>query len=364
MSRLLSPFLPVLRRPPRPLVVRGGRCARRGGSRRVVVDIDGSPIWFASDEAELAPIPEVFATALLLPHLELARPLKIVEPVCAAWRENIERAAALLGAWWGYGPCDIRCTTVPPTAASPHTALCFTGGVDSFYSLLHDAREAQTLVFARGYDVDLQDRQRADWGEQTVRAVAAETGHHAVIITTNLRQHATYPCASWERMHGGALAALGHALSPRIGRLLVSASEPIGSSLAWGSRWDLDPLFSSSRLRVEHRGAALRRTEKLWAIAHEPVVQRHLRICWQPGSAGGNCGRCEKCIRTMLTLEMIGQMDRFPALGARVELAERIERLPSVPSRTIETYELALTRDLSPSVRQAVSRLLDRTRAA
>ncbi len=364
MTRLFSSLSRVLRRRSRPLVVGPCRLSHRGSCCRVAAGVDGADAWFASADAELAPLPEAFATALLVPHLQSARPLVIAQPVCALWRENIEGAAAMLARWWDYGPCDVRCPTASAGEAADSTGLCFTAGVDSFYSLLRCAPDVETLVFARGYDVDLRDRRQADWGEQAVRAVAAETGRRAVVVTTNLRRHRTFRRSSWERSHGGALAALGHVLSAHIGRLLVSASERIGSTCCWGSRWDLDPLFSSSRLRIEHCGATLLRTQKLWEIAHEPLVQRHLRVCWQRAHAGGNCGRCEKCVRTMLTLESCGQLDHYPRLGTRGELAERVDRVPTVPIGSVVTYESMLDRGLPPAVRAAVSRLLDRARAA
>ena len=36
------------------------------GGSHVEADIDGEPLWFASDDAELAPSPEACASALLM----------------------------------------------------------------------------------------------------------------------------------------------------------------------------------------------------------------------------------------------------------------------------------------------------------
>lgn len=364
MVQLFSPLRRAWCRRRRPLVIRRSRRTRAGHGSRVATNVDGAEVWFASPDLELEPLPEAFGTALLVPHLRLARPLEIQQHVCEVWRGNIEQAAQLLCEWWGYGPGEIRGPTQGAAAAVDRAALCFTAGVDSFHSLLRSASDASLLVFARGYDVDLRDRRRADWGEQTVRAVAAETGRRAVVLTTNLRRHPTFRQASWEYTYGSALAALGHLLSPHVGRLLVSASQQIGSSLTWGSRWDLDPLFSSSRLNIAHCGATLLRTQKLWEIAHEPLVQRHLRVCWQRGHEGGNCGRCEKCVRTMLTLECCGQLDRYPALGSRRDLVARVDSVPSVSAGAMPSYRSILTRELAPSLRAAVQRLVDRSRTA
>ena len=41
------------------------RLEREGGTTRVVADVDGVPLWFASDDLALAPRPERFASAVL-----------------------------------------------------------------------------------------------------------------------------------------------------------------------------------------------------------------------------------------------------------------------------------------------------------
>lgn len=353
------------------------------GTHRVSVRIDGQPLWFESSDTTLVPSVEAFATALLVPSLRLGRRLEVREPVCPVWFENQRQAARLVTSWWDFPQLDSPQVAAADTSLAPvsqssasttescatnphraHTALCFTGGVDSFYTLLHAQPQADRLVFALGYDVDLRDRALVRTAERTVRAAAAEMGKRALVITSNLRRHPTFRVESWERTHGSALGAIGHLLSDQVSLLQISASQPYGSSTLWGSRWDLDPLFASSRLAIQHFGAEYIRTQKLWQIAHEPIVRKHLRVCWVRHRGDGNCGRCEKCVRTMLVLETCGQLEHYPTLGRRDELIARIDGVPTIPWGTVVAYNVLTQRDMQPDVRRAVERLLERTHAA
>lgn len=356
-------------RPRGPLVVNAPRAESRRGVSRISLEIDGSPLWFESSDVELTPSTEAFATALATPALSAGRPLEIRGPVCSVWHQNHRRAVQLTSSWWNFPAVadppapPLRTATASSCSAPPRgAALCFTGGVDSFFTLLRAKPTADWLVFALGYDVDLRDRRLVESAEQTVRAVARETQKNAAVIRTNLRRHRAFRKESWERTHGGALGAIGHLLNGCVDLLQISSSQTYGSSTYWGSRWDLDPLFASSTLAIQHFGAELLRTEKLWQIADVPLVQRHLRVCWVRHAGAGNCGRCEKCIRTMLVLETCGQLERYSSLGKRSELAARIDGVESIPWGTLVAYDALRKRDMPAAVRSAVERLLERTR--
>ena len=200
-------------------------------------------------------------------------------------------------------------------------------------------------------------------------------GLAAVLIRTNLREHPLWRrkrwawrrwrwrrlrVARWERVHGGALAAAGHLLRPALRELRIAASYPLAFDRPFGSHWRLDPLWSSRALRVAHVGAEKWRTQKLLDLADEPLVRRHLRVCWRNLAPAGNCGRCEKCIRTMLILEGAGRLDRFPVFPSPAGLAREIDRLPSLGTDLMPVYRAFLATGLSRPVRDATVRLLQR----
>jgi hypothetical protein len=131
----------------------------------------------------------------------------------------------------------------------------------------------------------------------------------------------------------------------------------------WGSRWDIDPHFSSAKLAVDHIGADVWRAEKLRRIAHENIVRRHLRVCWENFDPQLNCCRCEKCIRTMLILETCGQLGHYESFRGGRGLLDAIDRIPSLHGPIIRVYELLLQEGLGDASAAAVRRLIARSAA-
>ncbi len=147
-----------------------------------------------------------------------------------------------------------------------------------------------------------------------------------MLIATNLQEHSASQGVDIRRSHGGALAALGHVLAEEVERLVIPSSYPYHDPKPWGSHWDVDPLWSSQRLAVEHADATFRRDGKVRAIADHPMVRRHLRVCFSPKTETGNCSRCEKCIRTMIALAMCGRLDDCETFDRTVPIDAARER--------------------------------------
>jgi len=347
------------------------------GVHRVRADADGSEIWFESSDVALRAAPEAFGTALLLPALHGGTALSIDAPVDPDWLANTAHILPTFRRWWRYAERTVQVpgTTdaVPREHSSRHasprepdarTALCFSAGVDSFHSLLNCGERPGVLVAVQGFDIRLDDSTRWSAFEASVREVAAAVGARAVIVRTNLRDHPTVALPSWERAHGGALAAVAHLLDDGIDRLLVSSSIPFHWNRAWGSHWQVDPYWSSSRVSVHHVGAQLQRRDKLPRIAANPLVRKHLRVCWENRSPTGNCRLCEKCVRTELVLRMHGQLEHFPGFSNDQPLAERLDRIAASVGRGM-TYRTALQSGrMEPDVERALRRLIRRTQLA
>ena len=76
-----------------------------------------------------------------------------------------------------------------------------------------------------------------------------------------------------------------------------------------GSRWDLDPLWSTEATTINHDAAELGKLGRAAIVSTDPIAMRHLKVCWAVDGPG-NCGRCEKCLRTMTCLQIAGALDR------------------------------------------------------
>lgn len=359
--RLASPTKIVVRR-------RSGLLRPAMDGWRVTAVVDGRPAWFESSDVELSPALEAIGSAFLLPALSQGRRLEISGPVCPQWLANQSQVVELLAQWWNYPRLVPQLTaedrparqwTSP--APSHRPVLCFTGGVDSFYSLLRHADRAQALLYVWGYDVDIRDARLARSTVAAIRQIAGEVAIPLILLATNLRRHRTFRAENWERTHGGALAALAHLLEDQFDSLQISASESREGAQPWGSRWDLDCLHSSARVRVTQVGEDLMRAEKLWEIAGEPLVQQHLRVCWQRHRSAVNCGQCEKCLRTMLILESGGQLAHFATFRGAGDLRTLVDRMPQLPHWVLRTYDKILAHGLPSDLDGAVRRLIARS---
>lgn len=334
---------------------------RVGDACRVEALVDDVPIWFESADVELEPSPEAFGCALLVASLDTGRRIRLADPVDARWRANCAALLAIFREWWGYDPLLPEAQERPcrrPRAA--RSALCFSAGADSFFSLLHGAERADALVSVHGFDIRVDDARRWAGLERSLAEVAAVVGTDAITIRTNLRLHPVAGGEIWERSHGGALAAIGHLLSAAIGRLFVSSSVSSDWLEPWGSHYLTDHLWSSDRIEIVHVGADRRRWEKLMEIAAEPLVQRHLRVCWEYRTEALNCSRCDKCLRTMIRLQDAGQLERYRQFepGSLVERLDAIEATAGGP----HDFGAMLERPgLSPELLRAVRDLLART---
>jgi len=338
-----------------------------GGVSRVSARVGEHTLWFESNDLELTPNSEAFASAMLLPALDSRRSLTLDQPLSSAWLSNCRQLLRIYNEWWGY---DETLPVAPPgdpvrESGSLKTALCFTGGVDSFYTLLRSGHQIDFLVSGIGFvDTPRHDRVRLAHREQSIREVARKTGTQAVFVHTNFLELPVAAQTSWERAHGGLLIGIGHLLSRSAARLLISSSHRYDAGKAWGSSWKTDPLGSSASMQIIHVGAEYNRNEKLWAIADEPLVQRHLHVCWQNLAPVGNCSRCDKCVRTRVQLYERGQLNQFPCFTGEETLADDLNSLPQGDGRMM-TYRRALAKgEGDRRVLRALESLIERTERA
>ena len=333
----------------------------RASAQTVAAVVAGRRIWFGSADAPLAASAEACGTALLVPAMRAGRPLALRLPACPVWAGNLAPlAAAFRELWYPAAPAPRVAAGGEAPPAATGTALCFSGGVDAFHALLAGGRPVDTLVYVAGYDVRLRDVARLAAVERLLRDVATAHGARGVVVRTNLRRHPLVRATPWLREFGAALAAVGHVLAPTIGRLLI-ASDGLGfEHPEVGSRSGTDPLLGSRALTIEHVAPDVTRLEKLRAIGADPLVQRHLRVCWANVAGRTNCGRCEKCVRTMLCLEACGTLGRFAGFDHGRGLVEAVDALPAVDDVVASFYRELLDAGLAGRVAAGVRRLLDR----
>jgi hypothetical protein len=219
---------------------------------------------------------------------------------------------------------------LPPMAPAgrDRTALLFSGGVDSMYSLHRMEREGWLPDLLVNINAGSHDLDRVCWGRRLERLdrVAGELGIPLVTIDTNLHElgwvsHAAVhlfrnaPAASVLRTYAGVMVySSGHRLEAtsfeethRQASLLM---EPVVvDAMRWGG------------LELLLLGNDVRRMDKLATLPDTRFGTRFLDICTDQryqATAGPqdkvNCGRCFKCARTIALFERMGIADRFAHL--------------------------------------------------
>lgn len=334
-------------------------------------------IWFDVPEALAAGLSgsgNPWLACLLPLAVTLKEPLELALPVDPGLREG---ADALMQVWRGWYPgvtepvpieADLLPAGTPDLAA--RNATFFSGGLDSFYTLLrhepggdaHHRIALDDLITIWGFDIPLEDRAAFERLSVRNEAIAAATRKSLVTIATNLRE------SSWQRTNWGrlgqapALAAVGLALENRFQRVLLPSSIPYRSSKPWGTHPLVDPLLSTTRLAFRDDGAVARRVMKAQAVAGSDLAMRELRVCWM-GRSDTNCGRCEKCLRTLTMFELLGLRDRcvsFPADAWSVEALGALRLRQDLDRGQMERVRALAVERARPDVVRAIDRAVRR----
>lgn len=331
----------------------------------VCAQVDGHPVWFQGEGAPLTRSPEAFAAAFLLAAAMEGRALTVETGLNADFIEACRRVMGVSASWWSHpspvpGPVSARPAESADGAAASSLTLCFSGGVDSFYSL--NRFRPDRLVMATGYDIPLENIPAWRSAETAAAHAASAAGIPIDFIRSNLREHPLIRRHSWERIHGGALIALGLLLRKTSGSLGISASYPLHGLHPWGTHPELDPLWSTGELAVRHLGADLDRVGKIRAVGVHPVFLENLRVCWEAPTAAGNCGRCEKCLRNRLVFSQVFPGVPCPAFPPVETLVADLDAMPKLPRPDLPViYRRYLAGPADDPVRLAVKRLIERT---
>ncbi len=349
------------------------RARAEWSGRRVAIELSGRvrSAAFIDGLADPGPrIAEVTAPVGLIPAMARGVPLVVEGWASDSVRSGVEVAQRALAAW-----CP-QLSRVPVRAdadrsdlgvagdRSAGAAAFFSGGVDSFDTLLANRDQLTHLIFVHGFDLDLSETGLRERASLAARAVAGRFGLRLLEVRTDLRR-LLEPELTWPMSHGVALAAVALAAQAEVGRVLIPASYSHASMFPWGSHPLLDPLWSTEGLEIVHDGFERERNEKIARIASDETALAYLRVCWENRGGAYNCGRCEKCVRTMIGLAAAGALERcstFPGelTAARVRRLEIVDDMQAAFARqNLESLEAGGHR---PEITAALRTSLRRSR--
>lgn len=302
--------------------------------------------YFSSEDVGFGKHPEALVAAGILPAMRYGMDLHVDAALDPVFAKNLSAIQEVYGNWWSsYQPIHVRSGHGESPSSQrdqKRVGMFFSGGVDSFYTLLEHQDEVTDLIFVHGFDIRPEDTETYRRAEMSIRRVGTAFGKRVIKIKTDVRS-LLEECGDWgAQLHGAAMAAVAHLLGDEFSRIYIAASMTEGKLMPWGSHPHLDPFWSCSRLEFVHHGCEAARPEKLRRVASSDVVLQNLRVCWKNRKGGLNCGRCEKCIRTMIGLHLVG-VSNVSNLFDRPLRAWRVlgVKLPHPDSAAGQLYHLA-----------------------
>lgn len=304
-------------------------------------------------EGDFKPTPDDGTAALitaLVPAMRYGADITCDSPVDPLLLRRIPGIQRILTTWYPARLKSVKITATPgpfrlPKAAT--SATFFSGGVDSWHSLIGNLGVLTHAILVTGFDFrEKQDRLAEEIRTRLAPAVESY-GVRLTGVKTNLREF-TEPHAGWgEEQHGAALAAAAAVLSPYFGRVVIPGSYQFTRLEPWGSHPVLDSLWSTSAASLSYFGVEATRPQKIESLLNEPTALRHLRVCYENPADEYNCGTCAKCLVTMIAWKLSDPDAKFPSF-ARPLSVESVRR----HRITIDTMEEAFRHRLA-FIRQA-----------
>jgi hypothetical protein len=296
--------------------------ARTADSLAVTFELDGTEYRASLSTAQgLGPEADCLLALGLLPAMRAGRRLRLPDAVSPRLLSAVPEIQNIFHAWDQdrFERVAVEARTREGRPKAPGIGCFFSGGVDSFYTLLKHRREITHLIFAHGFDMPLEDVPRRERAVSAAHAVADELDKTLIEVRTNLAPFAHETGVGWKFYHGAALVTVALLFQDRLGKVLIPATWSYADLLPWGSHPLLDPLWSTEQTAIEHAGCEATRVEKAAYISEHPVAMRYLRVCLAQDT-DYNCGRCEKCLRTIINLRAAGASGRCQTLPEEPDL--------------------------------------------
>ncbi len=216
------------------------------------------------------------------------------------------------------------------------SAVFFSGGADSWYSLVSHLSEKPLMVTVYGADIPLTDAVGIENAGKLARETAGRLGLSLLEIRTNMRGFLVYKPlidmvaptgdAWWHGFqHGLGINSLAAPIAYLKGLDKVYMAGSHASTdkdfvrVTCASDASIDNHVRYAGARVIHDGYEKTRMDKVRYLAQhsKETGGATLRVCWEK-RGGGNCCLCEKCTRTILELYACGADPKsfgFPQAG-------------------------------------------------
>jgi hypothetical protein len=273
---------------------------------------------FRVSEGPIAKGSEPFLAAALFPAMKIGQPLQVSGTISPKLLTATKTVQDTYHKWFPeFQKIQVHAEAGVSDEATrtAEVGVFFSGGVDSFYTLLKRQDEITKLILINGIMYE-NNSQRPKITEE-IRRVAKEMGKALIVVEVNIREFSdqyTY----WEDQYAGvAMASVGLLLAPQFRKIYFASSFSYEHWKPTAIHPLMEPLFSTESLTIEIDGGEAGRPEKVARIAQSELALSSLRSCSKKYS--NNCGECEKCMRTMLALQAVGALERCKTFPQRID---------------------------------------------
>jgi hypothetical protein len=300
------------------------------------------------DEKSIA---DAFLLTFLLPAMRVGEVLEVEGEVDEVLLDHLDRFQEIWARWL---PGKLRKVPIRVARRIPReprksigAIACFSGGVDSSYTMLKHGSESwlpeeqrlplKRLLMIHGMDIPVNDPETFERAFCRSRVIANAYDLPLSRLSTDIRKLGSIFKLRWgEELHGSALAAslmiAGGDFSRGIIPSTYAATDPV---YPWASNALTDPLLGSSLLEIVHDGDEANKLEKVARVSHAPAIADHLRVCWEGVALDQNCGHCFKCMASRIAFALCGKKSPACFPGA-LELA----RIPALKLKNKLNYRL------------------------
>ncbi|MBI3999901.1 MAG: hypothetical protein HY351_04725 [Candidatus Omnitrophica bacterium] len=309
---------------------------------------------------------ECFLAVILFSAMRASKDIEFASPISQRLLNSVPAIQDIFHSWYPeFQKISVNACTrqVNGKRQQKGVGIFFSGGVDSFYTLLKHKDEITHLILVCGFDIKREDEKLWDQVLNMARTVARETGKSLIQVETNLREFSD--AYGWWAHHyfGAGLASVALRLSNVLKKIYIASAESYKNLQPSGSHPMLDPLWSTEDCEIVHDACEASRVDKVEMLSHSDLAMRFLRVCWENQEGAYNCGACEKCLRTMVNLAINGVLGRCQTFKNTLDL-NRVRKV-KIPNRLVkvlwdENLEAARKAGAAPELIRALEKAVDR----
>jgi hypothetical protein len=218
---------------------------------------------------------------------------------------------------------DIAANTIVEHKSKPskgNSLLFFSGGVDSFDSLINHHGEKPVLMTLWGSDVFFDDLVGWENVKNHVAITSKQFGVDYVLIKSNFRKFLNEgslhsfiePIAGDGWWHGfqhgigiiGHAAPIAYLCNSRIAYIASSFTIKDRKTVTCASDPRIDNYVKFAGCKLRHDGfkySRLHKVRNVCSFSERKNIDVTVRVCWE-STGGKNCNNCEKCYRTALEI--------------------------------------------------------------